>query len=140
MYSPPCAKFTMRVTPKISDSPAATRNSVDALASPLRTWIASEDMLLGGTELLHLGVEWQEVGPVRIFPGGHHALAVLHSGAPDVGAHRRLVVQRPVYNGAEGSVHAQPLHGLHQLLAVRAPGPPDRSDGGHHGGVADHRA
>jgi hypothetical protein len=28
----------MRVTPKISDSPADTRNSDDALASPLSNW------------------------------------------------------------------------------------------------------
>jgi hypothetical protein len=28
----------MRDTPKISDSPTATRNSVEALASPLSSW------------------------------------------------------------------------------------------------------
>jgi hypothetical protein len=43
MYTPsmknePWAKLTMRVTPKISDSPAATRNSDDAPASPLSSW------------------------------------------------------------------------------------------------------
>ena len=36
MYSEPCAKLTMRLTPKISDSPAATRNSELAPASPFR--------------------------------------------------------------------------------------------------------
>src|SRR6266487_5478921 len=39
MYSEPCAKLTMRVTPKMSDSPAATRNSDDAPARPLRSWM-----------------------------------------------------------------------------------------------------
>ncbi len=37
MYSEPCAKFTTRVTPKISVSPAATRNSAEAPARPLRS-------------------------------------------------------------------------------------------------------
>jgi hypothetical protein len=42
MYAPsiinePCAKLTTRVTPKISDSPAATRNSDDAPARPLNS-------------------------------------------------------------------------------------------------------
>src|SRR5215470_16580757 len=42
MYREPCAKFTIRVTPKISDRPTATRNRVDALASPLRNWMTAE--------------------------------------------------------------------------------------------------
>jgi hypothetical protein len=36
MKNEPCAKLTMRVTPKISDKPAATKNKDEALASPLR--------------------------------------------------------------------------------------------------------
>ncbi len=32
----------MRVTPKISDKPRATRNSNEALASPFRVWIRRE--------------------------------------------------------------------------------------------------
>src|SRR5450830_365525 len=35
MKKEPCAKLTMRVTPKISDKPAATRNNEDAPAKPL---------------------------------------------------------------------------------------------------------
>ena len=38
MYSEPCAKLTTRVTPKISVSPAATRNSAEAPARPLSSW------------------------------------------------------------------------------------------------------
>ena len=44
MYSEPCAKFTIRVTPKISDRPTAMRNSVDALASPFRNWMKTDAM------------------------------------------------------------------------------------------------
>ena len=42
MYSEPCAKLTTRVTPKISVRPAATRNSDDAPARPLRSWARRE--------------------------------------------------------------------------------------------------
>src|SRR5512141_279111 len=42
MYSEPWAKFTTRVTPKISDNPAATRNSAEAPARPLRSWARRE--------------------------------------------------------------------------------------------------
>src|ERR1700712_4939482 len=38
MYREPWAKFTTRVTPKITVSPAAIRKSEDALASPVRNW------------------------------------------------------------------------------------------------------
>jgi len=38
MNSEPCAKLTTRVTPKISVSPAATRNSAEAEARPFRNW------------------------------------------------------------------------------------------------------
>jgi hypothetical protein len=34
MYRDPCAKFTMRVTPKMSERPAATKNSPEAMDSP----------------------------------------------------------------------------------------------------------
>jgi len=33
----------MRVTPKISDRPAATRNSDEALARPFRNWMRMEE-------------------------------------------------------------------------------------------------
>ncbi len=42
MYSEPCAKLTMRVTPKINVNPAATRNSADADARPFNSWIVSD--------------------------------------------------------------------------------------------------
>jgi hypothetical protein len=45
MKNEPCAKLTTRVTPKISVSPSATRNSSDALASPFRVWMRNEATL-----------------------------------------------------------------------------------------------
>ena len=36
MYSEPCATLMMRVTPKMSESPAATKNKPEAEASPSR--------------------------------------------------------------------------------------------------------
>ncbi len=47
MYSEPCAKLTTRVTPKISVSPAATRNSDDAAARPFSSCSAKETSVTG---------------------------------------------------------------------------------------------
>src|SRR5262245_61255748 len=110
MVSEPCAKFTMRVTPKMSDSPAATRNSVEALASPFRNWMTIEDMLLRGSELPHLGISRQVVGAVGVLPRGHHALAILEPRAADPRAHGRLVVELAVDDIAEGRAHLQAFH------------------------------
>ena len=46
MKNEPCAKLMVRVTPKISDSPTDTRNSDDALASPLSNWASRPDALM----------------------------------------------------------------------------------------------
>src|SRR3990167_9313551 len=46
MKNEPCAKLTMRVTPKISDSPAATRNNDDAPARPLSNWTTKPEKLM----------------------------------------------------------------------------------------------
>jgi hypothetical protein len=40
MYSEPCAMLTIRVTPKISDSPAERKNSDEAFARPFRPWLS----------------------------------------------------------------------------------------------------
>src|SRR3712207_135662 len=47
MYSEPCAKFTMRVTPKTRLSPLAMMNSEDALASPVRNWTTRKEGSIG---------------------------------------------------------------------------------------------
>src|SRR4051794_14854467 len=46
MYRDPCAILMMRVTPKISDSPTATKNSPDALDSPLTAWKRREERVI----------------------------------------------------------------------------------------------
>src|SRR2546426_5394916 len=46
MKNEPCAKLTIRVTPKISDSPAATRNSDDAPARPLSSCTTKPEKLM----------------------------------------------------------------------------------------------
>src|SRR5690348_17373285 len=87
MYSEPCAKLTTRVTPKISDSPEAIRNSVEALASPFRNCATKlATVLFGGAQLSHFGVARLHLRAVDVPEGGHDALAVLHGEASDVGA------------------------------------------------------
>ena len=55
----------MRVTPKISDSPAATRNSDDAPASPLRSWTTKPEKLIEITRACRgSGVDLRQIGPV----------------------------------------------------------------------------
>src|SRR5215475_1971284 len=159
MYSEPCAKFTIRVTPKISDSPTATRNSVDALASPFRNWMRAEataqgrtgasqrprgnprarTRLFAGTDLLDLGLGRQELRAVGVRPRGHHALAVLHADPTDIGAHRGLVVERAVRDPAERRVDLEALHRRDELFIVEAPRLLHRRHCGHDGRVADHR-
>src|SRR4029450_12897435 len=117
MYSEPCAKLTTRVTPKISVSPAETRHSAEADASPLRSWIASEAAVtpsgrlprrhghsrtgtsrasrsLRRSHLAHRLVVGHVVLAVGVFPIDHHTLAILDRGAADVRAHRRLRIDR----------------------------------------------
>src|SRR5215831_1554492 len=43
--------LTMRVTPKISDSPALTKKRLDAAASPLSAWNATESRVMGAAAL-----------------------------------------------------------------------------------------
>ena len=47
MYIEPCAKLTIRVTPKISDRPTAIRKRVDAPASPFKSWTPREAIMQG---------------------------------------------------------------------------------------------
>src|SRR5581483_2443835 len=141
MYSEPCAKLTTRVTPKISDSPEAIRNSVDALASPFRNCATKlATVLFGGTQLSHFGVARLHLRAVDVPEGGHDALAVLHGEASDVGAHRRLVVDRAIRDAAERRVDLQLLHRLDQLLRVGAARLRDRRRRALHRRVADDRA
>src|SRR5215471_5332820 len=144
MYSEPCAKLTMRVTPKMSDNPAATRNSEDALARPLTNWMRRAERvrasLLGGAVRPHPVVGRQIVGAARVLPVDHHALAVLHGDPPDVRAHRRLVIERAEGDLAERRIDDEPLHSSNQLLSVGGARLANRGGGGHHRAVSDDRA
>src|SRR5262249_52681952 len=100
MKKEPCAKFTMRVTPKMIDSPEATRNSVEALARPFRNWRRSSSIDRGGRQrpspsspidaaggsalrpqLRGLRRRRQQIVAGDIFPVHHDAFAVLDVGA-----------------------------------------------------------
>src|ERR1700704_998596 len=92
----PWAKLTMRVTPKISDKPADTRNSDEAPARPLRSWTSSAEAvtrelwqqraqergratpsapLVAGTVRAHPIVGRKIARAIGVAPVNHHALA-----------------------------------------------------------------
>src|SRR5690349_20226383 len=116
MKKEPCAKFTIRVTPKMMDSPEATRNSVEALARPFRNWRSSSSIYRDGGAAAPVAVVTDrcsarrpQLGGLRrrrqqivagdVLPVHHDALAVLDVGPADEHAHGRLVVR-----GAEGNL------------------------------------
>src|SRR5471032_3037550 len=111
----------MRVTPKISDRPADTRNSDEAPASPFSSWMRREERVtpsVGGPHLLDLVVARQGVLAVDEAPGLHVALAVLDADLADIGAHGRLMVERAIGDRAERRAELQAGHRGHQLLLV----------------------
>src|SRR4051812_34642013 len=106
----------MRVTPKISVSPAATMKSEDAPERPVTTCASSEPAerldkaaarLWRRPELPYRVVGRQEVLAVVVAPVDHHTLAVAHRGAPDERAHRGLVIDRPEHDASERRVELQ---------------------------------
>src|SRR5574337_1781629 len=113
MKNEPCAKLTIRVTPKISVRPAATRNSDAADARPFSSWTASDandtsaPSARGRTQALHDGVGRQVILAVGVMEIDHHALAVTNRKAPDERAHRRLVVDRTERHVAERRRHVE---------------------------------
>src|ERR1035437_7345409 len=117
----PWEKFTTRVTPKMTVSPAATRNSDDAPERPVRNSMrkASNRFVAllfppiegGGvmrrsprTQLAHEVVVGQRGGAADVAPVDHRTLAALQRGAPDIGAERALVVDRPPHRLPERRV------------------------------------
>src|SRR5688572_4231477 len=77
MYSEPCAKLTMRLTPKISDSPAATRKSELAPASPLRNCRKTAEPLTPAALFLpqfaaNFLIRGLVLGAVGVAPVDHH--------------------------------------------------------------------
>src|SRR3990170_3752096 len=144
MYSEPCAKLTMRLTPKISDSPAATRNSELAPASPFRNCSRTAASLNPAVSLLPQCADFLLGGldfrPVNVAPVDHRAAAAFPGELADVGAHGRLVIERAPDDWAERRLHLQALQSFDQLLRVGGPGFADRIGHRIDRGVADHRA
>src|SRR5262245_58635082 len=101
----------MRLTPKMSDSPAARRKSELAPASPLRNCrrtaapLTPDELLL--SQRADFLVGGLEAGAVGVAPVHHHALVALLRELSDVGAHRRLVVDRAPRDRSERRLHLQ---------------------------------
>src|ERR1051325_372202 len=134
--------LTMRETPKISERPAATKNSPEAVESPLTAWNrnALSDMAarvkpsgcdvrrerversrsgsvrLRGPELLHLGVGRQHGRAVDILDVAHGALAVLQRDLADIGTHGGLVVAGAIGERPERAVDLEARASRHHLL------------------------
>src|SRR5690606_11529530 len=129
----------MRVTPKISDRPAATRNSEDASASPFRSWTIKPDKSIflhtswskkraawrralawsiGRAHLLDFFIGRLDVRTVDIAYVGHDALAVLLGQLAHVGAHGRLMVDGAVDDLAKGRLDLEALEGLDHVFGV----------------------
>src|SRR3954468_601328 len=104
----------MRVTPKISDRPAPTRNSDDAPASPLSNWTTKPETSIGGpwcacagrsgrrAQLLHHLVGRLDLPAVDVAVVDHGAGAVAVGRLADERAHGGLVIERAVGDLAEG--------------------------------------
>src|SRR5688500_7201438 len=79
MYSEPWARLTMRLTPKMSDSPAATRNSELAPASPFRNCSRTAASLNPAVSLLPQRADFLlgglDLRAVNVAPVDHRAAA-----------------------------------------------------------------
>src|SRR5690242_3281232 len=123
MYREPCAMLTMRLTPKISDSPAERKKSDDALARPFRAWSAktsSGSLLLRGPHLPHFRVRRLHCSAIHVLEVHHRALALLHGGLADPRAHRALVIDGAERERACRRLDFQPGECGHKLVRVGA--------------------
>src|ERR687887_250112 len=111
MYSEPCAMLTMRVTPKMSDRPAARKKSDAAFARPFRAWSArtsSGSLLPRGAQLPHFGITRLHRSAVDILEVDHRALALLDRRLADPRAHRALVVDGAEHDRTGGRIDLEP--------------------------------
>src|SRR5690606_2125397 len=124
----------MRLTPKMSDSPTATRNNEDASARPFRPCTIRVESVIsaaryrkqssrrsfgrGGSPLLDDFIRWQDRRAIHIADIGHDAFAVLHSPRTHVGGHGRLVVLRTIRDWPERRDDLQTTECLDQRLGI----------------------
>src|SRR5207244_950556 len=122
MYSEPCAMLTMRVTPKISDSPADRKNSDEAFARPFKAWSArtSSGSLLPRAQLPHFGIARLHRGAVDVLDVDHRALALFDRDLAHPGAHGALVIDRAISHRPGRRVDPQVGERRDQLLGIGA--------------------
>src|SRR5690242_3806090 len=107
----------------MSERPAATRNSELAAASPFRNWSRTAVPVTAAVLVFFSQEADFLVGRLELRAGGvvpvhHHALAAFLRELADVGAHRRLVVDRPPCDRPEGRRHLEAFQRLDELLGV----------------------
>src|SRR5882724_13703499 len=130
----------MRVTPKISVSPDATRKRNMALARPLRSWMKRKDMIpltspsspgkrvrrrvpsVARAKLLHVVVRRQHLlaGDVLMVDHDAHAALGVDLGGAHPRAHGGLPVGGAEGDRTDGRLHLEALEGGHQLLRLGA--------------------
>src|SRR4051812_44758362 len=111
----------MRLTPKMTVSPLATRKSEEALARPLSAWRTTFSKVRWSAlraERAYHRIGRQVVLAVGIAPVGHGALAVLQHGAADESAHGGLVIEGAELHSTEDGAECQAGHGIHHRLGL----------------------
>src|ERR1051325_3828219 len=135
--------LTMRVTPKMSERPAARKNSDAAFARPFRAWSArtsSGSLLLRGAQLPYFGIARLHGGAVDVLEVDHRALALLHRGLADPGAHRALVIDGAISDRPRRCLDLQARECPDQLFGVGATRLGDARGERLHRDVADQRS
>src|SRR2546423_15705623 len=112
----------MRVTPKMSESPAERKNSDEAFARPFNAWSArtSSGSLLPRAQLPYFGIGRLHRRAVDVLDLDHRAPALLHRELADPGAHGALVIDAAVGDGPGGRLDLGVGEGGVELLGVRA--------------------
>src|SRR5919108_605799 len=114
--------LTMRVTPKMSDRPAARKNSDAAFARPFRAWSArtSSGSLFPRAQLPYYIVRRLHRCAIHVLELDHRALAVLHRRLADPRAHGALVIDAAERDRARGRLHLEAGEGGGELFGVGA--------------------
>src|SRR5690349_1815167 len=133
--------LTMRVTPKMSDRPAARKKREAAFARPFKAWSAntSRGSLFPRAQLPHDVVGRLHGGAVDVLEVDHRAFAVLYGGLADPRAHRALMVDRAVGDRPGGRIYLEAGERGDQLVGISAARLGDASRERLDGDVADER-